>query len=286
MSEAVRRIVVRRRSRHAEAHHGGSWKIALADFMTALMALFLVLWMISTATPQQLQGLAEYFRTPLNVAMTGGDRSTASTSAIPGGGDDPAHAKGEQARIDLRDQTRPAEMQRQFLELQRRIESTISADDSLRELRQQMRFDVTPEGLRIQLLDTDPRPMFHLGSDQVAPYMRELLRTLAPLLNDLPNPLSITGHTDSVPYANGERGYSNWELSADRANASRRELITGGLAPDKLLRVAGLGDRVPMAGSHPGDPVNRRITLLVLNEQAARRIRAEGEPASRAPLQE
>ena len=128
--------------------------------------------------------------------------------------------------------------------------------------------------------------MFHLGSDQVAPYMRELLRTLAPLLNDLPNPLSITGHTDSVPYANGERGYSNWELSADRANASRRELISGGLAPDKLLRVAGLGDRVPMAGSHPGDPVNRRITLLVLNEQAARRIRAESEPASRAPLQE
>src|SRR5690606_35657463 len=175
-----RPIIIRRKRYTRPAHHGGSWKIALADFMTALMALFLVLWILSTASPQQLQGLAEYFRTPLSVAMTGGDRPSASTSAIPGGGDDPAHVKGEQARVDLRQQTRPADVQRRFSELQARIERVVSADPSLRELLGQMRFDTIPDGLLIQLVDTDQRPMFELGSDQVAPYMRDLLRTLAP----------------------------------------------------------------------------------------------------------
>src|SRR5690606_11323054 len=223
--------------------HGGSWKIALADFMTALMALFLVMWILSAANPTDREAVAEYFRTPLVAAITGGDKTTASVSVIPGGGPDPAFAQGEKARIDTRAQTRPTDEQRRFFrDLQRRIEEAIEADPLLRELRKQMRFDLTPEGLRIQLLDTEQRPMFDLGSDQVAPYMRDLLRTIAPLLNDLPNELSISGHTDSHAYASGYYGYSNWELSSDRANASRRELVAGGFASEKLLRVAGLAD--------------------------------------------
>ncbi|MDX5433180.1 MAG: OmpA family protein, partial [Halomonas sp.] len=160
-----------------------------------------------------------------------------------------------------------------FMDLQRRIEAAIEADPELRELRQQMRFDLTPEGLRIQLLDTEQRPMFAIGSDRVEPYMRNLLRTIAPLLNDLPNDLSIGGHTDSRPYAGGYRGYSNWELSNDRANASRRELVAGGFDSDKLLRVSGFADRVLLPDTDPLDADNRRIELLVLLPEVAEYIR-------------
>lgn len=281
MSDDRRPIIIKRK-KVVHAHHGGSWKIALADFMTALMALFLVLWILSTASEEQLESVAEYFRTPLSVAIAGGDRTTASTSAIPGGGPDPVYEEGERMRVDLRAQTRSSDEMRSFRDLQQRMEALIEADPVLRELRQQIRFDMTPEGLRIQLVDTERRPMFELGSDQVAPYMRTLLRAIAPLLNDMENPLSLSGHTDSLPYAGGYRGYSNWELSTDRANASRRELVAGGLDPDKLLRVAGMGDRVPVADTDPEAPVNRRIAIVVLDRRTAESIRSQGLPGGGA----
>ena len=267
-----KRPIVIRRKKVVHAHHGGAWKIALADFMTALMAFFLVLWLLSVSSEDTRRGVAEYFSTPLVTAMTGGDRS-GSTSVIPGGGPDPTHSDGERARIDTLQRTRPsAEDRRRLINVQERIERAIERDPELRQLRNQMRFDLTREGLRIQLLDTDQRPMFELGSDQVAPYMRSLLRTIAPLLNELPNELSISGHTDSVPYAGGYRGYSNWELSNDRANASRRELIAGGFDPDQLLRVSGFADRVLLPETEPTDPINRRIELVVLLPEIAEAI--------------
>ena len=267
-----KRPIVIRRKKVVHAHHGGAWKIALADFMTALMAYFLVLWLLSVSSEETRRGVAEYFSTPLVTAMTGGDRS-GSTSVIPGGGPDPTHSDGERARIDTLQRTRPSsEDQRRLRNVQQRIERAIERDPELRQLRNQMRFDMTREGLRIQLLDTDQRPMFELGSDQVAPYMRSLLRTIAPLLNELPNELSISGHTDSVPYAGGYRGYSNWELSNDRANASRRELIAGGFDPDQLLRVSGFADRVLLPETEPTDPINRRIELVVLLPEIAEAI--------------
>ncbi|WP_108446275.1 flagellar motor protein MotB [Halomonas denitrificans] len=272
-----RRPIIIRRKKVIHRHHGGSWKIALADFMTALMALFLVMWILSQSDPQQREAVSEYFRTPLLTAITGGDGAARSPNVIPGGGPDPVHAEGERARIDLRTQTRPSDQQRRaFRDLQQRIETAIAADPDLRQLQQQLRFDMTPEGLRIQLLDTEQRPMFELGSARVAPYMRDLLRTMAPLLNELPNDLSISGHTDGLAYLNGYRGYSNWELSSDRANASRRELVAGGLNPAKLLRVSGFADRVVMPGTDASDPVNRRIELLVLFREIATRIRSPG----------
>jgi chemotaxis protein MotB len=271
--------IIIRRKKVVHGHHGGSWKIALADFMTALMALFLVMWILSSATQEQREGVAEYFSTPLLTAIAGGEKQANTSTVIPGGGPDPTTTEGERQRIDRRIENRPTEMRRRFQDLRRRIESAIQADPVLRELRNQLRFDTTREGLRIQLVDTDKRPMFELGSDQVAPYMRRLLRTLAPLLNEVPNPISISGHTDSVPYLGGLKGYSNWELSSDRANASRRELVAGGLEPDRLLRVAGMGDQVPMPDSEPGDAINRRISLVVLYQQVADHIRngAQGE---------
>ena len=268
-----KRPIVIRRKKVVHAHHGSAWKIALADFMTALMAFFLVLWLLSVSSEETRKGVAEYFSTPLVTAITGGDRS-GSTSAIPGGGPDPTHSDGERARIDSLQRTRPSMQERNFFrDLQERIERAIERDPELRQLRNQMRFDLTREGLRIQLLDTDQRPMFELGSDQVAPYMRSLLRTIAPLLNELPNELSISGHTDSVPYAGGYRGYSNWELSNDRANASRRELIAGGFDPGQLLRVSGFADRVLLPETEPTDPINRRIELVVLFPEIADAIR-------------
>lgn len=286
MNTAARRVVIKRPRKVHEGHHGGAWKIALADLMTALMALFLVLWIVSNASPQELQGLAEYFRTPLAVALSNGDRDSASTSVIPGGGTDPAHVSGERARVDLRTQRLPDDVRRSLMELRFRIESVIQGDPELWEMREQVRFELTPEGMRIQLLDTEQRSMFQLGSDRLAPHLRQLIRAMAPLLNDLPYAVSISGHTDSLNYAAGDAGYSNWELSAGRANACRRELVAGGLDSKKMLRVVGMGDRVPIPGSNPGDAVNRRITLEVMSDSAAMRIRSGGRAEPLQPLQE
>ncbi len=277
-ADGQRPIIIIRRKKVVHGHHGGAWKIAFADFMTALMALFLVLWVLSSADPAQKTAVAEYFRTPLLVAMAGGDRNTASTSAIPGGGPDPIFAEGERNRIDPREEQLLAEERARMSELEERIEAVIERDPLLRELKDQIRIDVTPEGLRIQVVDTEQRPMFELGSARLASYMRTLLRTLAPMLNELPNSIQISGHTDSLPYIGGEAGYSNWELSADRAGASRRELIAGGLASEKLLRVSGMADRVRFEGAGPNDAINRRITVIVLNSRTAEAILNPDDP--------
>ena len=271
------RIIIRRRSGGHASPHGGAWKIALADFMTTLMALFLVLWVIATATPEQLRGLADYFSTPLAQAVAGGDRDTASDSAIPGGGPDHVYNEGERANVHLQPQPRPSEQRRRLRHLRDKIMAAVRADKQLRDVRDQLRFEMTPEGLRIQMVDSDRRPMFELGSDKLEPYMQGLLRAMVPLLNELTNQLSIYGYTDDRPFQGGDNGYGNWELSAARANASRRELVAGGLDGSKLLTVTGVADRIPLAGAEPSDPANRRIELLVLTAKAAQRI-TDGAP--------
>lgn len=283
MSSERRPIIVKRKKVVSKGHHGGNWKIAYADFMTALMALFLVLWILSMVPKNELNHIAEYFRTPLAVAMTGGDKSTASTSAIPGGGADPTFSEGEERRLDIRQQSRPSDEMRRLRVLRDRLERQVREDPNLRQMSSQLRTDFIPEGLRIQLVDTDKRPMFELGSARLAPYMRDLLQALAPELNTVPNAISLTGHTDDLRYAGGEAGYSNWELSADRANASRRTLVAAGLDSGKLLRVAGMGSRVNLEGTKPSDAVNRRISIVVLSEHAAEQMRDQGEAGAANP---
>ncbi|WP_251978217.1 flagellar motor protein MotB [Salinicola avicenniae] len=270
-----RPIIVKRKRVQAAGHHGGAWKIAYADFMTALMALFLVLWILSTVSENELESIAEYFRTPLAVALTGGDRNTASSSVIPGGGENPTKSEGEVRRVDVREQTRSSSEQRNLRYLRDRLQTVIHSDPQLRELSSQLRMDFSPEGLRVQIVDSEKRPMFELGSDRLEPYMQQILQRIAPVLNEMPNPVSISGHTDDLPYAGGEKGYSNWELSADRANASRRELIAAGLSPDKLLRVSGMGARVALPDTQPSDAVNRRISIVVLDNRAAAAIQQQ-----------
>ena len=154
----------------------------------------------------------------------------------------------------------------------------------MRALRPHLKIDLVQEGLRIQIIDSQNRPMFKTGSAEVEPYMRDILRAIAPVLNGIPNRISLSGHTDDFPYATGEKGYSNWELSADRANASRRELVAGGLDDGKVLRVVGMAATMRVSDRGPDDAINRRISLLVLNQQAEQAILHENAESQNESL--
>ncbi|URQ59446.1 flagellar motor protein MotB [Pantoea alhagi] len=269
-------IVVVKKRKHKKHEGGhGSWKIAYADFMTAMMAFFMVMWLISVANPKQLTQIAEYFQTPLKVALSGGQRSSDSESPIPGGGDDPSRKEGEvQKHIDLDAEKRKLDEIR-LNRLRERLDQLIASDPRLKALRPHLIINLVDEGLRIQIIDSQNRPMFKTGSAQVEPYMRDILQAIAPILNDLPNKISLAGHTDDFQYATGDRGYSNWELSADRANASRRELVAGGLDGSKMLRVVGMSDTMRLKNRGGNEAINRRISLLVLNRDTQVQIEKE-----------
>jgi chemotaxis protein MotB len=181
-----------------------------------------------------------------------------------GGGSDPEAQELEKRRERLR-----------LIDLKGKIEALIGANTQLRILRNQILIDIISEGLRIQIVDEKNRPMFDLSSDTLHPYTRELLHAIGLTLNGVENRISLSGHTDSAQYAGGERGFSNWELSANRANAARRELITGGLALNKVVRVVGLSDTIHLNNNDPMDPINRRISIIVLNKETEEAIRSE-----------
>ncbi|MBV6273151.1 flagellar motor protein MotB [Alcaligenaceae bacterium CGII-47] len=266
------RVVVRRKRAYSESHHGGSWKIAYADFVTAMMAFFLVMWLISLVPSNDLKAIAEYFRMPLMTAITGGPNMDVSKSVIPGGSPSIIPNKFPMPGIDL-SQDRDDRLDMERLEdLKTELENLIESNPVLKEFRPQLLLDMTPDGLRIQILDKQSRPMFATGSAVIQPYMRDILRELAPMLSKMPNSLTISGHTDAIRYASGDRDYSNWELSADRANAARKALVAGSLVENKVKRVLGLADTVNLIKDNPVAAVNRRISLLVLNRRAERRI--------------
>lgn len=279
-------IVVVRRRKH-KSHGGGahgSWKIAYADFMTAMMAFFLVMWLISISSPKELIQIAEYFRTPLATAVAGGPRISNSDSPIPGGGDDYTQQQGEVKKEPNIDELKKRMEQNRLKKIRGELDQLIESDPKLKALRQYLKIDLVQEGLRIQIIDSQNRPMFKTGSADVEPYMRDILRAIAPILNEVPNKISLSGHTDDYPYATGDRGYSNWELSADRANASRRELVAGGLDDGKVLRVIGMANTMKLQAHDGDDAINRRISLLVLNTQAEQAILHENAASQNEPL--
>ncbi len=273
-----RPIVIKRIKKVVGGHHGGAWKIAYADFVTAMMAFFLLMWLLGSTTKGDLSGIANYFKTPLKVALMGGSGSGDSSSIIKGGGKDLTRSSGqikegelpsEKKVINIKDAAE--EIRRVELEklkgLKATIEMAINNNDKLKKFKNQILLDMTSEGLRIQIVDDQNRPMFQSGSAQLEPYTQEILRAIGQVLNDVPNKVSISGHTDAAPYGGDDKGYSNWELSADRANATRRELLAGGMNDDKIVRVVGLASAVLFNKNDPLDPRNRRISLIVMNKK-------------------
>lgn len=283
-------IIIKRVKKGGHAAHGGAWKIAYADFVTAMMAFFLLMWLLGSTAKGELQGISDYFSSPLKVAMTGGDGSGNSSSVIPGGGNDLSKVHGQVRRSDTDSEkarrqsidTARAERAKQDAEriktLQAKIDALITENPRLNEYKSQIRIDVTPDGLQIQIVDDQNRPMFDSGSAMVKPYMRDILREIGAALNGVENRVSLAGHTDAVPYSNSDRGYSNWELSSDRANATRRELVAAGMPDAKLGRVVGLAASDLLEPDNPRSAANRRITITVLTREAEERLMGKGIP--------
>ena len=283
-------IIIKRVKKSGHAVHGGAWKIAYADFVTAMMAFFLLMWLLGSTAKGDLQGISDYFSSPLKVAMAGGDGAGNSSSVIPGGGTDLTKVHGQVKRSDSeQDKDRRmdaanarAERARQdaarIKALQAKIDAMITENPRLNEYKSQIRIDVTPDGLQIQIVDNQNRPMFDSGSALVKPYMRDILREIGSALGGVENRISLAGHTDAAPYSNSDRGYSNWELSADRANASRRELVSAGMPDAKLGRVVGLAASDLLEPENPRAPANRRITITVLTREAEERLMGKGIP--------
>ena len=271
MSKAEPRVVVRRKRLHHQEPHGGSWKIAYADFMTAMMAFFLVMWLLSLIPVHELTLVAEYFRKPLVEAIRSQNenRPLGTDAVIPGG----APSVIPNFQLTPRSPTEAGDISdiERLENLKERLEDLIEHDPIMSEYRPQMLLDMTPDGLRVQIVDRENRPMFATGSARLQREMRVILRQLGPVLNGMPNSITITGHTDALQYATGEREYSNWELSADRANAARRELVAGGMDETKVRRVQGLSSTVNLV-EDPYADANRRISILVINRRAERRM--------------
>ena len=287
-------IIVKRIKKGGHAAHGGAWKIAYADFVTAMMAFFLLMWLLGSTAKGDLQGIAAHFTMPLKVSLMGGDGAGSSSSVLKGGGKDISQAAGQRNRSESEQRSvqrkmtteemmaMKAEMGKQdaarIANLQQKIKELIIQNPKLAEFGSQIKMEITPDGLQIQIVDDQNRPMFDSGSQLVKPYMRDILREIGTALNGVENRISLSGHTDATPYGNGERGYSNWELSADRANASRRELAAAGMPESKLARVVGLASSNLMEPQNPNHPINRRITILVLTREAESRLMGKPEP--------
>ena len=286
--ESQRPIIVKRRKVVKGGAHGGAWKIAYADFVTAMMAFFLLMWLLGSTTKGELEGIAEYFKNPLRLTMQGGSGAGDATSIIKGGGKDLTRRAGEMARSDMRDRKRPIDLKAAQAELDKietkrledlkgKLDEVIDANPALRLYRRQLLIDITTEGLRIQIVDEKNRPMFELGRAQLLSHTRDIMHEIGKVLNDVPNRISLSGHTDATPYYGGERGYSNWELSTDRANASRRELIAGGMREDKVMRVVGLSSAVLFDKTDPLNPINRRISIIVMKKHAEETVGNDGQ---------
>jgi len=277
-------IIVKKVKKGGHGAHGGAWKIAYADFVTAMMAFFLLMWLLGSVTSGDKKGIAEYFLSPYKVKLPGGTGSGENSVIMPGGGKtftenvgqspqgsegDPNTKKAAAEAIKAEAAKKEA---RKLAVMAAKISAMIANDVRLSEFSSQIKLEVTPDGLLIQIMDDQKRPMFDLGSAVVKPYMRDILRAIGSALEGLDNRISLDGHTDITPFGNGERGYSNLDLSADRANASRRELVFGGLPDTKLVRVVGMASSLLMEPENPKSPSNRRISILVMTQEAQERI--------------
>lgn len=242
-------ILVKRRKQPHREHHGGAWKVAYADFVTAMMSLFIVLWLTSTSD-QVKRSVAQYFNDPNGTSTLQGTNRNGSGNSIP---------------LDRKGMER---LKQQLLDAARQI-------PNFDQLKNQVQITAEQDGLRIELLEQPGGTFFRSGSAEPTPALRDFLRAISPELGKLPNRISIEGHTDSVPYSADSR-YTNWELSTDRANAARRLMQSSGIAPGQVEEVRGFADQLPRIASRPGDPSNRRVTLIIAPGQLIRPTRIAG----------
>ncbi len=288
-SKKLQPIIVKKIKKGGHAHHGGAWKIAYADFVTAMMAFFLLMWLLGSTTEGDRKGIADYFSSPLKIALlSGGSGAGDASHVIKGGGTDLTRTTGQVRNGDIEAERKTINLQAlkeqaareeaASLEgLKQRIEQSVTNNPLLVQFRSQIRIDITQDGLRIQIVDEHNRPMFDSGSALVKEYMRTILREIGKVLSEVNNKVTLAGHTDAAAYSSGERGYSNWELSADRANASRRELVAGGLREGQVVRVLGLASSSLLDKDNPLNPINRRISIIVMNKDAEERFERGGD---------
>ncbi len=299
-------IIIKRVKKAAHAHHGGAWKVAYADFVTAMMAFFLLLWLLQATTEEQKLGIADYFApasvarnssgsggllggrtftkkganphdyTPVGVIIklptnppdwdNTGDpvESTATEETGAGGGDGDAPEQPNEAELEEILAEREAE---QFAEAERALREAIETVPELESLVNNLVIDQTPEGMRIQIVDEEGKSMFPSGSAKMFEHTRKLITLVVDAVRTLPQRIAVKGHTDAAPFVN-DNGYSNWELSTDRANSSRRALIGAGLPPARIASVVGLADTQHLDEDDPLSPRNRRISIILLRENA------------------
>ncbi len=281
---SLRPIIVKRKKIIKAGAHGGSWKIAYADFVTAMMAFFLLMWLLGTIDGSARDGIADYFKTPLKAALTGSGTSPSAID-LKGGGQDLKLKTGAQHKtnesvedmnLNKAQQAIKAAETKKMLAMKNKLEQLIENNPKISPYKKQLLIDITTEGLRIQIVDEQNRPMFALSSAELSESTKTILHELASSINDMPNKISLSGHTDAKPYANGTKDYSNWELSADRANAARRVLVEGGMQEERLLRVIGLSSAVLLDAQDPLNAINRRISIILLNKRAEEAAVSEG----------
>jgi len=320
-------IIIKKIKKGGHGAHAPAWKLAYADFVTAMMAFFLLMWLLGSTDEVKKKGIAEYFANPLKVTLQGGQDSSGAQTILEGGGkdltaqegyvskgdpesnpDDPEQRKprgepgsagaqqSQSTQVDSQNQQQQQKINedsaRKALEerdkerleqLQKQLEQMLNINPILEQFKDQIKIEITREGLRIQILDQEKRPMFDSGRARLAEYADNILREIGPVINAMPNRITVQGHTDSKPFPGEQLGYSNWELSADRANAARRALKAGGLDTSKVLRVIGVADSAPFVPDDPSDSQNRRISVVVLSAEAERQILEDAQGSTELP---
>ncbi|MGB0934852.1 MAG: flagellar motor protein MotB [Alphaproteobacteria bacterium] len=317
MSDNPQPIIKKVKKGGGHGHHGGAWKVAYADFVTAMMAFFLLMWLLNATSEEQKRGISNYFGPVgmasgasgsggvlggLSISSEGSFQDSKSAPAVTMltpktdtssqedsesedlEGFGPSEAALDQAleqqaetaeQKEEAQQIKENEEKKAFAEVEKEIRQALQEVPDIKDLLENVIVDQTPDGLRIQLVDQDKRSMFPSGQDKMLGHTKVLIKQVVGVIQKLPNKIAVSGYTDATPYSKNS-DYSNWELSTDRANASRRELIRAGIPESRIGYVVGKADRDPLIKSDPFSPQNRRISIVLLNAKAAK---AEGAPA-------
>lgn len=312
-------IIVKKIVKGGHAHHGGAWKVAYADFVTAMMAFFLLLWLLNATTEDQKQGISEYFSPSTVSNTTGGAGGLLGGAAVSSPGAMTSRTAQPSVSLELRptsgaqdgeevtegggkaedeeankianisDEKLEEELAKReeesFEKAKAEIQQAIQESEELKDLDKNLMIDLTPEGLRIQIVDQEGKPMFPSGSAKMHDKTKALLGKITQIVEKLPNKMSVSGHTDATQFRGSRKGFGNWELSTNRALESRRTLLESGLDPKRISHVTGKADTDPMIADNPDDPRNRRITIVLLREageqaKAAREARAKAKQNS------